>query len=79
MLLGKPCAEMGVRVDAVLPGITKTRFDAALRSDEALLSQYLKHVPMVAQPDEVAGAVLYSRLPQKLRDGRLFRSTAVAW
>ena len=51
----------GVRVNAVLPGITETRFTTALVEDEALLSNYLQHVPMkrVAQPSELAGAVLY--------------------
>lgn len=55
------CAEMGVRVNAVLPGITETRFTTALVEDEALLGHYLEHVPMkrVAQPREIAGAVLY--------------------
>lgn len=55
------CAQMGVRVNAVLPGITDTRFTSALMNDQALLAQYLEHVPMgrVAQPDELAGAVLY--------------------
>ncbi|MCC6197583.1 MAG: SDR family oxidoreductase [Burkholderiales bacterium] len=55
------CATMGVRVNAVLPGITETRFTTALVEDEALLGHYLEHVPMrrVAQPSEIAGAVLY--------------------
>ena len=55
------CAQMGVRVNAVLPGITETKFASALVDDAALLDQYLQHVPMkrVAQPQEIAGAVLY--------------------
>jgi NAD(P)-dependent dehydrogenase (short-subunit alcohol dehydrogenase family) len=55
------CAQMGVRVNAVLPGITATKFAAASIEDEALLGHYLHHVPMqrVAQPAELAGAVLY--------------------
>lgn len=55
------CAELGVRMNAVLPGITETRFTTALVQDEALLGRYLEHVPMkrVAQPQEIAGAVLY--------------------
>ena len=55
------CAQMGVRVNAVLPGITETKFTTALVEDEALLRQYLEHVPIkrVAQPQEIAGAVLY--------------------
>jgi len=55
------CAQMGVRVNAVLPGITETKFTTALVGDEALLGHYLQHVPLsrVAQPQEIAGAVLY--------------------
>ena len=55
------CASMGVRVNAVLPGITETKFTTALVEDEALLSHYLEHVPLkrIAQPSEIAGAVLY--------------------
>lgn len=55
------CAEMGVRVNAVLPGLTETRFTAALVENEAHLNHYLQHVPMrrVAQPSELTGAVLY--------------------
>ena len=55
------CASMGVRVNAVLPGITETKFTTALVENEAILGQYLEHVPLkrVAQPIEIAGAVLY--------------------
>ena len=59
------CAHMGVRVNAVLPGITETKFATALIEDPALLGQYLDHVPIrrVAQPQEIAGAVLYLASP----------------
>jgi len=59
------CAQMGVRVNAVLPGITETKFTTALVQDEVLLRQYLEHVPIrrVAQPGEIAGAVLYLASP----------------
>jgi NAD(P)-dependent dehydrogenase (short-subunit alcohol dehydrogenase family) len=55
------CGEMGVRVNAVLPGITETRFTTALVEDDEILGGYLKHVPLgrVAQPDELTGVVLY--------------------
>ena len=55
------CAAMGVRVNAVLPGITDTRFASALVQDDEMLAQYMPRVPLrrVAQPDEMAGAVLY--------------------
>lgn len=55
------CAPFGVRVNAVLPGITRTKFAAALIDDETLLADYLEHVPLhrVAEPSEIVGAVLY--------------------
>jgi NAD(P)-dependent dehydrogenase (short-subunit alcohol dehydrogenase family) len=55
------CAEMGIRVNAVLPGITDTKFAAALVQDEAMLDQYLPRVPLrrVARPEEMAGAVAF--------------------
>jgi NAD(P)-dependent dehydrogenase (short-subunit alcohol dehydrogenase family) len=57
----KECAVMGVRVNALLPGLTDTKFAAALVKNEAILQHALAHVPMkrVAQPDEMAGAILY--------------------
>ncbi|MDB5870374.1 MAG: family oxidoreductase [Polaromonas sp.] len=55
------CAASGVRVNAVLPGITHTRFSAALVENDEMLGEYLPRVPLgrVAQPDEMTGAVLY--------------------
>ena len=52
---------MGVRVNALLPGATDTKFASALIKNPAILKQALLHVPAnrVAQPEEMAGAVLY--------------------
>lgn len=57
----KECGELGIRVNALLPGITDTKFAATLVKNDAILSKMLQHVPMnrVAQPDEMAGSVLY--------------------
>ncbi len=57
----KECAHSGVRVNAILPGATDTRFASALVNNEAILAHLLAHVPAgrVAQPEEMAGAVLY--------------------
>ncbi len=58
----RECAPFGIRVNALLPGATDTKFAAALIQNEALLNaQLLPHIPMqrVAQPDEMAAAVLY--------------------
>ncbi|QDZ26900.1 SDR family oxidoreductase [Noviherbaspirillum sp. UKPF54] len=57
----KECAASGVRVNALLPGPTDTKFAAALVHNPAVLNRMMPHVPMrrVAQPDEMAGTVLY--------------------
>ncbi|HZW19918.1 SDR family oxidoreductase [Noviherbaspirillum sp.] len=57
----KECAQFGVRVNALLPGPTDTKFAAALVQNPAVLDKMMPHVPMrrVAQPDEMSGAVLY--------------------
>ncbi len=55
------CAAAGVRCNALLPGLTDTRFASVLVNTPAILKQALAHVPMrrVAQPSEMAGAALY--------------------
>ena len=55
------CAEQGIRCNALLPGLTDTKFASVLVNTPAILKQALAHVPMrrVAQPSEMAGAALY--------------------
>ncbi|MCG8316462.1 MAG: SDR family oxidoreductase [Pseudomonadales bacterium] len=57
----KECANLNIRVNAVLPGATDTKFAAALVKNDAIMQQLMPHLPMqrVAQPDEISGAVLY--------------------
>jgi len=52
---------MHVRVNALLPGATDTKFASALFHNPVILEQALTRIPMrrVAQPDEMAGTVLY--------------------
>jgi len=50
-----------IRVNALLPGITKTDFSKALIENEKIYKSAMQQVPMArhAEPDEMAGAVLY--------------------
>jgi len=59
----KECASLGVRVNALLPGATDTKFAAAIiHSDDPGVQAKLKErVPLqrVARPDEMSAAILY--------------------
>ncbi len=51
----------GIRVNAVCPGLIRTRLTSATFSDEKRLSEYFKQVPLGrgGEPEEVAQAVLF--------------------
>jgi NAD(P)-dependent dehydrogenase (short-subunit alcohol dehydrogenase family) len=57
----KECAPWKVRVNAVLPGLTDTRFASALIGNERMLNMILPLIPLgrVAQPEEIAPAILF--------------------
>lgn len=57
----KELATYRIRVNAVLPGLTDTKFASAMTQNESILKQILPLIPMqrIAQPDEIAPAVLY--------------------
>jgi NAD(P)-dependent dehydrogenase (short-subunit alcohol dehydrogenase family) len=57
----KECGPLNIRVNALLPGLTETKFASALTSNEKILKTALTQIPLgrVAQPDEMAGTVLY--------------------
>ena len=57
----KDCASFGIRCNALLPGLTDTKFASALTSNETILKHALQIIPLkrVADPSEMAGAVLY--------------------
>ncbi|WP_339769853.1 SDR family oxidoreductase [uncultured Paraglaciecola sp.] len=57
----KECGPLNIRVNALLPGLTETKFASALTSNEKILNTALLTIPLgrVAQPDEMAGTVLY--------------------
>ena len=57
----KELASANIRVNALVPGLTETKFASALIENEEIYSSVLQRIPMQrhAQPDEMAGAVLY--------------------
>ena len=58
----KECGPIGVRVNALLPGATDTKFAAALiHSPDPEVQARIKKIPLqrVAQPDEMSAAILY--------------------
>lgn len=60
-VFAKECAGFGIRCNAVLPGLTKTKFAGALFDNEEIYKSVVKGIPMLrhAEPSEIAGAVLY--------------------
>ncbi len=57
-------AELGshkIRVNCIAPGIIKTKFSEALWSNEKLMADYLKRMPLgkIGQPEEISRAALY--------------------
>lgn len=61
----KELAGYKIRVNAVLPGLTDTKFASAMTQNEAVLKMILPLIPMqrIAQPDEIAPAALYLASP----------------
>ncbi|GAB1266528.1 SDR family oxidoreductase [Aurantivibrio infirmus] len=57
----KECGPMGIRCNALLPGLTDTKFASALTSNEQMLEKVNSSLPLrrAAQPSEMAGAALY--------------------
>jgi len=57
----KELAGRNIRVNALLPGLTETKFSEVLIKNERIYEQAVRGIPLQrhAQPDEMAGAVLY--------------------
>jgi NAD(P)-dependent dehydrogenase (short-subunit alcohol dehydrogenase family) len=57
----KECAGLNIRVNAVLPGLTDTKFASVLIKNEDILNTVLPQIPMgrVARPEEIAPAILF--------------------
>jgi NAD(P)-dependent dehydrogenase (short-subunit alcohol dehydrogenase family) len=59
--LAKELSVHGIRVNAVLPGLTETKFAAPIINDPQLMATMRQLIPLgrSAQPDEIAPAVLF--------------------
>ena len=57
----KELAGRNIRVNALLPGLTETKFSEVLIRNERIYERAVKSIPLQrhAQPEEMAGAVLY--------------------
>ena len=64
-VLAKEWGQYGIRVNAICPGLIKTKFAQALWSNEKLLKQVERHLPTgrIAEPDEMAGLAVYLASP----------------
>ncbi|MDO8860270.1 SDR family oxidoreductase [Haliea sp. E1-2-M8] len=60
-VFAKECGGLGIRCNALLPGLTKTKFAGALFSNDEIYQTAIEKIPMQrhADPEEMAGAVLY--------------------
>ena len=57
----KECAPLGIRCNALLPGLTETKFAGALFTHDEIYQEAIRTIPMGrhALPEEMAGTVLY--------------------
>jgi NAD(P)-dependent dehydrogenase (short-subunit alcohol dehydrogenase family) len=57
----KECGPDGIRCNAILPGLIRTKFASALLNDENQLQHYVGDNPLrrVGEPQDIAGAALF--------------------
>ncbi|UCE33211.1 MAG: SDR family oxidoreductase, partial [Deltaproteobacteria bacterium] len=60
-VMAKEWAQYNIRVNAIAPGLTKTRFSEALWGNEQILQASMSRTPMarIAEPEDMVGTVLY--------------------
>ena len=63
--LAKEWGADGIRVNALLPGLTETRFASAMTDNEEYMKKMLPKIPLgrAAQPDEMSGMILFLASP----------------
>lgn len=61
----KECAGFGIRVNAVLPGLTDTHFASAITKDAKLMAMMTRMIPMgrAADPSEIAPTIAFLCTP----------------
>ncbi len=61
MAMAKELGSYGVRVNAIAPGVVKTKFSQALWDNETIFADEVRKIPLrrIAQPEEVARTALY--------------------
>jgi len=60
-VMAQQWAQYNIRVNAIAPGLTKTRFSEALWKNPDILKMAMHKTPMArpAEPEEMAGAIIY--------------------
>jgi len=60
-VFAKECGPLGIRCNALLPGLTRTKFAGALFENQTIYEAAMKEIPLGrhAEPKEMAGAVLF--------------------
>ncbi|MBP9077158.1 MAG: SDR family oxidoreductase, partial [Haliscomenobacter sp.] len=60
-VLAKEWGAYGIRVNAICPGLIKTKFSEALWGNEAILNHMLQQLPIarVGTPEEIAALALF--------------------
>ena len=63
--LAKELGPDGIRVNALLPGLTDTKFASAMTENQDYMKRVIPQIPLgrVAQPDEMSGMILFLASP----------------